>query len=99
MPSRLSRTPATRALLVIITVIFALEWFFGVFPRTPFGDVDLRLLAAAGGLVHDTLGRHDCWRLFAAMFLHGNLLHWAANSWTLYQLGSLYETMFGVRRF
>src|SRR5437667_6207542 len=33
------------------------------------------------------------------MFLHAGHLHWAINSWALYQLGSLYETLFGSPRF
>jgi rhomboid protease GluP len=33
------------------------------------------------------------------MFLHASILHWAANSWALYQLGTLYESMFGSARF
>ena len=41
----------------------------------------------------------EWWRLLAPLFLHANLLHWAANCWSLYQLGTLYEVMFGSRRF
>src|SRR6185436_19744094 len=26
-------------------------------------------------------------------------LHWGANSWAIYQLGTLYETLFGSKRF
>ena len=33
------------------------------------------------------------------MFLHGGWLHWLANSWALYQLGTLYEVLFGSKRF
>jgi len=33
------------------------------------------------------------------MFLHGGWLHWFLNSWALYQLGTLYETLFGSTRF
>ena len=33
------------------------------------------------------------------MFLHGGWLHWATNCWALYQLGTLYEVLFGSPRF
>jgi rhomboid protease GluP len=45
------------------------------------------------------------WRLLTAMFLHGDgtpggdFLHLALNLFSLYQVGSLYELMFGTRRF
>ncbi|HEY8182070.1 MAG TPA: rhomboid family intramembrane serine protease, partial [Thermoanaerobaculia bacterium] len=45
------------------------------------------------------LARREYWRLVAAMFLHAGWLHWFLNSWALYQLGTLYETMFGSPRF
>ena len=37
--------------------------------------------------------------LVTSMFLHGGWLHWFLNSWALYQLGTLYETLFGSGRF
>jgi len=43
--------------------------------------------------------RGELWRLIASMFLHGGWLHWLANSWALYQLGTLYEVLFGSKRF
>jgi len=33
------------------------------------------------------------------MFLHGGVLHWLVNSWAIFQLGSLYEVLFGSKRF
>jgi rhomboid protease GluP len=33
------------------------------------------------------------------MFLHGGSLHWLSNSWAIYQLGTLYEVLFGSKRF
>jgi len=37
--------------------------------------------------------------LLSAMFLHGDVLHLLMNLIALFQLGSLYELMFGTRRF
>jgi rhomboid protease GluP len=87
------RTPLTFALLVIITLV----WLFEA--ATNAADDNVKLIAL-GAIVPGTLrDSHQYWRLLAAMFLHGGWLHWAANSWALYQLGSLYEVLFGTRRF
>lgn len=90
--SRLSRSPVTTALLVLIAIVFVYEWFAGALDND---EMLIRLGAIVPGMIHF----HEYWRAVAAMFLHANLLHWLANSWALYQLGSLYETMFGSRRF
>lgn len=39
------------------------------------------------------------WRLLTSMFLHGGVLHLVMNLLGLFQLGTLYEAMFGTRRF
>lgn len=97
------RAPITRTLLIMIAVIFALEMFLGGPWRTNgnflLGDIDSRVLQGMGAIVGGTLARHEYWRLVTAMFLHASVLHWAVNSWALYQLGTLYEALFGSRRF
>jgi rhomboid protease GluP len=92
MSFRLSRSPVTAALLAIITLVFILEWMTGAL-------WDINKLVEMGAIIPHMLDRGEYWRIFAAMFLHANVLHWAANSWALYQLGALYEAMFGTRRF
>lgn len=92
MSFRLSRSPVTAALLAIITLVFIFEWMTGA-----LWDIDK--LIEMGAIVPGMLQRGEYWRIVAAMFLHANVLHWAANSWALYQLGALYEAMFGTRRF
>lgn len=51
--------------------------------------------AIVPGLFHD----HSLWRLVAALFLHSGILHVCLNLWALFQLGNLFEMMFGSRRF
>ncbi|HEV2720099.1 MAG TPA: rhomboid family intramembrane serine protease, partial [Thermoanaerobaculia bacterium] len=85
------RAPLTVALLIVITAVWLYEFSIHA------GDSDEKL-AALGAILPGTLQRHEYWRLVAAMFLHANWLHWAANSWALYQLGTLYEILFGTRR-
>jgi len=87
------RAPLTTALLALITLVWLFEALTGA-------QNDTNQLVALGAIVPGTLGDvHQYWRLVAAMFLHGGWLHWASNCWALYQLGTLYEILFGTRRF
>ena len=86
------RAPLTLMLLIVITVVFAFEMMNGA----PDNEATLVRL---GAITPDLLQTHEYWRLFAAMFLHAGWLHWAANTWALYQLGTLYEVLFGSPRF
>ncbi len=62
-------------------------------------------LAVLGAIVKPWIDDGEVWRLLTAMFLHGDgtiggtLLHLGVNLLALFQLGSLYELMFGTRRF
>lgn len=85
-------TPVTTALLIIITIIFLYEAATGAFLS------DQRMIDL-GAIVPWLFERHEYWRLVAAMFLHAGWLHWFFNCWALYQLGTLYETLFGSGRF
>ena len=85
-------TPVTTALLVIITAVWGYE------AATSAYLSDQRMVDL-GAIVPCLLQRGEYVRLIAAMFLHGSWLHWFLNSWALYQLGTLYETLFGSGRF
>lgn len=89
---RISRTPASIAVLAVITAVFVLELMMGAIENQA-------MLIRMGAIVPGTIYFGHYWRLLAAMFLHASALHWVANSWALYQLGTLYEVMFGSRRF
>jgi rhomboid protease GluP len=92
-------TPASRAILFAIGGAFLYEIYTGAWEN---GE----MLARIGAIVPEWI-RYDgeWWRLVTAMFLHGNgtrpgaLLHVMLNGWAVYQLGTLYEAMFGSRRF
>ena len=89
----LRRAPVTRTILIIIAVVFVSEYL----------NPDAML--EYGGIVPGMLGAHEYWRLITSMFLHAppntglGWLHWLTNSWALYQLGTLYEVLFGSKRF
>jgi len=85
-------TPVTTALLAIITAVWGYEAATGAYLS------DQRMVDL-GAIVPGLLERGEYFRLLAAMFLHGSWLHWFLNSWALYQLGTLYETLFGSTRF
>ena len=89
---RFSRSPATYVLLALITLIAIAEWLLGAFANE-------QILPAVGAIVPHLFADRQYWRLITAMFLHANWLHWAANTWSLFQLGTFYETLFGTRRF
>jgi len=86
------KAPVTMTLLVMIAMVFAFEVL-----TNAYNDGDK--LLAMGALSHDLVLRGEVWRLITYMFLHGGWLHWLSNSWVLYQLGTLYEALFGSKRF
>ena len=80
------RAPVTLILLIAIAAVFALEKLLGE-----------QRLFELGAVLPFRYGEH--WRYFTGLFLHSGALHWASNTWALYQLGTLYETLFGSKRF
>lgn len=99
MSRRPPSSPATSLLMGAIILGFVIEIATGAW-------VDWIKLAHLGAIVPSyILGRGEYWRLLSAMFLHGDgtirgdLLHLGMNLWALWQLGRLYEMMFGTRRF
>ncbi|MBV8547581.1 MAG: rhomboid family intramembrane serine protease [Acidobacteria bacterium] len=86
------KAPVTMALLVIIAIVFAFEVLTHAYD-TDQGMIDL------GAIVPGLVQHGELWRLITSMFLHAGWLHWLANSWALYQLGTLYEVLFGSKRF
>ena len=87
MKHAFARAPVTIGLLFAIAVVWLAE----------LRDYEEMLIR--GAIVPGMLARGELWRIFTAMFLHAGWMHWAANSFTLYQLGMLYEAMFGSKRF
>lgn len=93
------RTPATRAIITAILIGFGIEIYTGAWQ-------DPVTLAMLGAVIRELIFEHgQYWRLLSAMFLHGDgtvqggLLHLGLNVLALVQIASLYELMFGSRRF
>jgi len=96
---RIKATPATSAIIAAILIGFAIEIATGAW-------LDGEKLSQLGAITfHDVFERHQYWRLLSAMFLHGDgtpagdALHLGLNLLAIYQIGSLFEVMFGTRRF
>lgn len=85
-------SPITLAIVAVIVVVFAFEWMAG-------GTQNPAVLVAMGAIIPNTLESGQLWRLVAAMFLHIGILHLTLNLWALYQLGGVFELLFGSKRF
>ena len=88
----ISRTPATAALIAAILFVFVLQVIAGA-------NRDPQVLVQMGAIMKGVIQRGDYWRLLAAMFLHGGFLHLFLNVWALWQIGGIFETLFGSTRF
>lgn len=88
----LSKTPVTVALLAAILFVFVLQILAGV-------NRDPQVIVQMGAIMRGVIQRGDYWRLGAAMFLHGGFMHLFLNMWALWQIGGIFETLFGSTRF
>lgn len=97
-PVQLSRCHGLLLVAAAILAGFALEIVTGA-------THDERQLVRLGANVPSVFATDEYWRFVASMFLHGdgtpsgNAMHLGFNLVALFQIGSLYETMFGTRRF
>ncbi|HNV33983.1 MAG TPA: rhomboid family intramembrane serine protease [Bacillota bacterium] len=82
----------TISILVLNVLAFIMLEIFG-------GSEDLNTLVVAGAKVNILVQHGQWWRLFTAMFLHYGLLHIALNSYSLYNLGTFAERIYGGWRF
>jgi rhomboid protease GluP len=83
---------------VVIIVLCVIAYMIEVVVGHNFSPSTAALLktgASNGGLIFTG----QWWRLFTAMFLHGNLLHIASNMWALFNLGLLAEILYGRRNY
>ncbi len=92
------RAPVTVGILVAIVLVFLAEIASGM-PLWHVTNQDTLVLARLGAITPGIFQSGGYWRLLVAMFLHIGLLHILLNGWALFQLGSVFEIMFGSTRF
>ena len=86
------RAPVTFTLLFLIAIVFAIE-------SVTYATDSAEKLFHLGAILPMSVIDGQYWRFLTGMFLHGSVLHWLVNSWSLFQLGGLYEDLFGSKRF
>lgn len=93
MTERDPSTPATVFIATVILVVFGAEMYTGAWRNG-------NLLPGMGSIVPVLVfQKGEYWRLLTAMFLHGGVVHLVFNLIALWQLGRLYEMLFGTKRF
>jgi len=90
--------PVTKVLIGINVALFLVELLFGAVGA--MGGGSTKVLVDMGALVPAYVAvKHDYWRLFTAMWLHGSLLHVAFNMYALYIGGSYLEMIAGKGKY
>ncbi len=90
--------PVTKVLIGINVALFLAELLFGAVGA--MGGGSTAMLVDMGALVPAYVAvKHDYWRLFTAMWLHGGLLHIAFNMYALYIGGSYLEMIAGKGKY
>ena len=97
-----TESPVTYVVLGINILLFGVSLLV-----TMRSSQSLNLFGGINGLVLDRLGacrplrfmEGEWWRLIMPVFLHGNLLHIAMNSWVLMDVGPLVEEVYGSARY
>jgi membrane associated rhomboid family serine protease len=91
-------SPVTKILIGINVALFLAEVLFGAVGVMGGGSTGM--LVDMGALVPAYVAvKHDYWRLFTAMWLHGGLLHVAFNMYALYIGGSYLEMIAGKGKY
>jgi len=62
-------------------------------------DIDINVLVALGAKYNVAIQGGQWFRLITCMFLHGGLIHIAANMYSLYCIGPLVESVYGRYKF
>lgn len=85
----------TGTVIVLNVAVFAALAFSG----SPFWRADMQMLVQWGANTTPLTTDGQSWRLVAALFLHGGLIHLLLNMWTLWGIGRLTERLFGSALF
>lgn len=84
----------TYSLLLILVLIYA-----GTAIQSQSPDIDVNVLYQWGGQVNASVQAGQYWRLFAAIFLHADLMHILLNGLSLFFIGTAIELFYGKWRY
>lgn len=85
---RLSQAKVTSALMIINVIIFVLMSLSG-------GSESIENLIKFGANSKILVGQGDWWRLFTASFIHIGFFHIMFNMYFLYNIGPIFERLYG----
>lgn len=80
-----------------LIAINVLVWMAGLTHGAGFAGTPADKLFAWGGNAASEVQRGEWWRMLSATFLHGSLVHVAANMIGLYMAGTIVERIYGAR--
>lgn len=89
---RLSQAKVTSALMIINVIVFALMTLSG-------GSESIENLIRFGANSKILVGEGDWWRLFTASFIHIGFFHILFNMYFLYNIGPIFERLYGSAGF
>lgn len=93
------RTPITYGLIIANLVVFVAEIMNGIPAFNAQTGEYTEALWRMGAITPTVLEDGELWRLVTATFVHIGLIHLLLNLWALFQLGTVFEAMFGSVRF
>ena len=88
----LGSSRVTSILLVVNILVFAIMTLAG-------GSQNISNLVRFGAVVKDRIAYGEWWRLFTASFIHIGFMHILLNMYFLYQIGPVFEKLYGSRNF
>jgi rhomboid protease GluP len=89
--SRIQRAPVTYGLIAVTALIFLCQ-LIGQFAR------GFDLVGLLGAKDNAAIAAGQLWRLVTPVFIHGGLVHFFVNMYSLYAIGPVIERFFGAGR-
>jgi rhomboid protease GluP len=93
--SNREKAAITYSLMAVNILIF----LFTAYLSGSFIDININVLVALGAKYNRAIENGQWYRLFTSMFLHGGLIHLAANMYSLYSIGPLVENLYDRAKF
>ncbi|MFO3717665.1 rhomboid family intramembrane serine protease [Anaerococcus sp. ENR1011] len=88
----LGSSRVTSVLLIVNVIVFAVMTLAG-------GSQNIGNLVKFGAVVKQRIAYGEWWRLFTASFIHIGFMHILFNMYFLYQIGPIFERLYGSRNF